>query len=135
MASTRLQCSKKLTDFIKFFNESITAYNYCLSQLDECDKLTQDLLHKLELEKLTTAEKNKIATQLKYCRQDRRYYKDRVEELKPFMNLFNVDEHSTTYHKFMNKLQNVLGETRKVEEYHKKRTYNPRILKDEWGNI
>jgi hypothetical protein len=135
MSSRKIKVSKQLKEFLRFYNESVTAYNYCTNRLEECDKLTQDLLHKLELDKLTTVDKNKIATQLKYCRQDRRYYKDRVEELKPFMTLFNGDDHSTIHNKFINKLQNALGQTRKVEEYHNNRTYNPRILKDEWGNI
>ena len=79
--ATKMMVSKHIEDFIRFHRLAMSQYRYCTEQLKNCDKYTQDLLHKLELEDLTSSEKGKIATQLKYIRKDRRYYKDRVEEL------------------------------------------------------
>lgn len=132
--------SKQIEQFLHFYttvnNQYLTAY----SKVNECDKLTQDLLHKLELDNLSTPEKNKIATQLKYCRKDRRYWKDQVEELEPFIGLFNnigykignatIDQNRIEHNKkFINLLREVLGQTRKQEAYHADRTYKPRVLK------
>ena len=109
-------------------------YKIAFEMVNKCDQLTQDLLHKLELDKLSNSEKNKIATQLKYCRKDRRYWKDIVEELEPFVDLFvamgdnkKVAESSKT---FINMLRSsVLGKIRKQETYHANRSYKPRIIK------
>ena len=106
--------------------------------VNQCDKLTQDLLHRLELENLSTGEKNKIATQLKYCRKDRRYWKDIVEETESFVNMFNQTEASLSDGKkkaeveanrrFINMLREALGKTRRQEGYHANRSYKPRII-------
>lgn len=133
--------SKQIEHFLNFYTTANNQYLMAYSKVNECDKLTQDLLHKLELNNLSTPEKNKIATQLKYCRKDRRYWKDQVEELESFVCLF--DQHVTgrigtsTIDKcraeanirFINLLREALGQTRKQEAYHADRTYKPRVLK------
>lgn len=129
-----------IEQFLRFHTETNNQYLVAYEKVNECDKMTQDLLHKLELEDLSTSEKNKIATQLKYCRKDRRYWKDQVEELEPFICLFNnigyrignatIDQNRIEHNKkFINLLREVLGQTRKQENYHSDRTYKPRILK------
>ena len=92
--------------------------------------MTQDLLHKLELDELSTGEKNKIATQLKYCRKDRRYWKDIVEELEPFIDVFNPTKtnNASVHVKTINLIRESLGKVRKQEAYHADRKYKPRIL-------
>ena len=77
-------------------------------------------------------------TQLEYCLKDRRYYKDRVEELEPFTNLFlskdkDKDNIVRSCNNAINNIKNSLGNVRKQEEYHKDRKYKPRILKDTYG--
>lgn len=49
----------------------------------EQDLITQDLLHKLELEPLNAAQLVQLAKQLKDTRQTRRLMKDELEILKP----------------------------------------------------
>ena len=89
MATTGLKVSKRLESFISFYDEVISAYNYAYEMVNQCDKLKCDLLHKIELGLYEDAnEEKRIQTQLKYCLKDRRFYKDRVEELEPFMDLF-----------------------------------------------
>lgn len=135
-----LPISKQIEQFLSFYTQVNNQYLVAYAKVNECDKLTQDLLHKLELDNLSTPEKNKIATQLKYCRKDRRYWKDQVEELEPFICLFNnicnrlgnatLDQNRIEHNKkFINLLREALGQTRKQEAYHADRTYKPRVLK------
>lgn len=132
MATTGLKVSKRLEDFISFYDEAINTYRYAYDMVNKCDKLKCDLEHKLELGMFEDRnEEKRIQTQLKYCLKDRRYYKDRVEELKPFADLF-LGEAKGPYNNYMNALKNSLGAVRKAEEYHQNRTYKPRILKDEF---
>lgn len=139
MATTGLKVSKRLESFISFYDEVISAYNYAYDMVNQCDKLKCDLLHKIELGLYEDAnEEKRIQTQLKYCLKDRRYYKDRVEELEPFANLFLSKEKereniTRTCSQAINHIKNTLGNVRKAEEYHRERTYKPRILKDTYG--
>ena len=115
---------------MKFYDEAQRGYKEAYDKVNQCDKLTQDLLHKLELDELSTGEKNKIATQLKYCRKDRRYWKDRVEELEPFIDIFNpsVTNNAAVHVKTINLIRESLGKVRKQEAYHADRKYHPRIF-------
>lgn len=141
MSCTELHISDRLSDFLTFYDEAIKMYNYCFEMVNECDKLKCDLLHKIELSLFTDRnEENRVKTQLKQCLKDRRYYKDRVEELEPFVKLFiYIGEKSSDNSsmiactKAINLLKTSLGTIRKMEDYHKNRTYKPRILKDLYG--
>ena len=141
MATTGLKVSKRLEDFIEFYDEAINTYTYAYDMVNQCDKLKCDLLHKIELGLYEDAnEEKRIQTQLKYCLRDRRYYKDRVEELEPFANLFLSKEKereniTRTCSQAINHIKNTLGSVRKAEEYHRERTYKPRILKDTYGEV
>lgn len=133
-----MKTSKNIENFLNFYDKVKREYDIAFEMVNQCDKLTQDLLHRLELENLSTGEKNKIATQLKYCRKDRRYWKDIVEETENFVNMFNQTEASNSDSKkkaeveanrrFINMLRETLGKTRKQEGYHASRSYKPRII-------
>ena len=133
-----MKTSKNIENFLNFYDAVKREYDIASDMVNQCDKLTQDLLHRLELESLSTNEKNKIATQLKYCRKDRRYWKDIVEELESFVTMFNQTEASLSDNKkkaeveanrrFINMLRETLGKTRKQEGYHANRSYKPRII-------
>lgn len=133
-----MKVSKNIENFLNFYDAVKRDYDIAFEMVNQCDKLTQDLLHRLELESLSTGEKNKIATQLKYCRKDRRYWKDIVEETESFVNMFNQTEASQADSKkkaeieanrrFINMLRETLGKTRRQEGYHANRSYKPRII-------
>ena len=141
MSTTGLKVSKRLENFIEFYDEVISAYKYAYDMVNQCDKFKCDLLHKIELGLYEDAnEERRIQTQLKYCLKDRRYYKDRVEELEPFAELFLSKEKdreniTKTCVNAINHIKNTLGNVRKAEEYHRERTYKPRILKDTYGDV
>lgn len=133
-----MKTSRNIENFLNFYDAVKRDYDTAFEMVNQCDKLTQDLLHRLELESLSTGEKNKIATQLKYCRKDRRYWKDIVEETESFVNMFNQTEASLSDGKkkaeveanrrFINMLRETLGKTRRQEGYHANRSYKPRII-------
>lgn len=118
--------SEYITEFLNFVAEAQVQYRICEEEVNNQDKLTQDYLHKLELGELKCDERSKVATKLAINRQDRRYYKDRVEEFKTIVDFFNDPANK----KVLEKLKCVLGETRRWESYHKDRKYKPRILKE-----
>lgn len=131
-----MRVSKSLEQFLRFHDEAQLRYKTAYDNVNKCDKLTQDLLHKLELDTLSTGEKNRIATQLKYCRKDRRYWKDIVEEYEPFIQLFNAKadnkkSEAEFYIRFIRMLREALGSTRRQEAYHADRHYKPRIIVEE----
>lgn len=118
--------SKYLSDFLDFLSEAQSHYNFCIDEMETQDKLTQDYLHSLELDELKCKERSKLATQLSINRKDRRYFKDRIEELEPLVKFFEESQNK----KVLNNLKNVLGDVRKAERYHKNRTYIPKIMKE-----
>ena len=68
--------SLAIKSFLDFMDGVQTEYNYNLEAMKNEDRITQDYLHKLELDGLNCRERSKIATQLVHNRQQRRNYKD-----------------------------------------------------------
>ena len=118
--------SEYLSEFLNFVAEAQSQYKFCSEEVDNQDKLTQDYLHSLELDDLKRDERSKVATKLAVNRKDRRYYKDRAEELEPIVQFFEEPQNK----KVLDKLKQVLGVVRKSEAYHKDRKYIPRVLKE-----
>lgn len=118
--------SEYLAEFLNFISEAQSHYRFCSEEVNNQDKLTQDYLHSLELDGLKRDERSKVATKLAVNRKDRRYYKDRVEELEPIVQFFEEPQNK----KILNKMKEVLGVVRKSEVYHKDRKYIPRVLKE-----
>lgn len=118
--------SNYLSEFLSFICEAQSHYKFCVDEMETQDKLTQDYLHSLELDELKCKERSKLATQLSINRKDRRYFKDRIEELEPVVAFFEEEQNK----KVLNNLKNVLGDIRKAERYHKNRTYIPKIMKE-----
>lgn len=118
--------SEYIAEFLKFVAEAQVKYGLYWDEVNTQDKLTQDYLHSLELDNLKCDERSKLATKLMANRKDRRYYKDRVEELEPIVKFF--EDHQNK--RVLNLMTNVLGDVRKAEGYHKDRKYKPRVLKE-----
>lgn len=114
--------SEVIESFLNYIKNQKEEYNLNLQGLDEEQKITQDILHKLELEKLEYKEQCKLMTILKKNRRNRRRYKDAIEELQPLIDFFNSSEGN----KLLKKMNDVLGSIRKVENYHNRRIYIPK---------
>ena len=111
-----------IESFLNFVKECEEICVTSKANIENEDKLTQDLLHKLELEDNTVLEEADIAKQLKDCRKRRREYKDEREIATC------LEEWSSENQKCIEKLKQTLGKMRKTEEYHQNRIYNPKIL-------
>ena len=95
---------------------------YAEEQMMKQNHKSQDILHKLELEKTTYNERAKLATELMNVRQERRKWKDEVEEYEEIVK-FAVD-----YKSYINQLEQLLGKVKQVEKYHLTRRYVPKCL-------
>lgn len=126
-----IRISDELTRFTNLCSEVKRMHTYCEDRLKECDKETQDYLHKLELESLTSSEKAKIATALKRVRKERRYYKDRVESCQPLIEAIETNPCKI----FINNLSGVVSKCKRVESYHTSRTYIPKVVKETWIEV
>lgn len=120
------QFSSTISDFCTMVTEAKSDYEWNKAEVNRLDKLTQDYLHKLELDGLDYKERAKIATQLSKTRQLRRASKDTVEILEPFIDFIESDKGKQT----MNLMREALGKTRKVEQYMENRTYRYKVLED-----
>ena len=118
-----LQVSERIQTIIQFFEQVIKDYDWSYEQVNKLDKETQDILHSLELEKLTTGERNKLTTRIIKLRKERRKHKDIAEELEPIVSFIQTDKGRALLHP----MKEALGKTRKVEAYHQKRQYHKRV--------
>ena len=121
------QFSNTISNFCKLMEDAKSDYAWNYNEVNRMDRLTQDYLHKLELEDLDYKERAKIATQLTRCRQARRACKDTVEVLEPLVQFLESDKGKN----LLNLVREALGKTRKVEERMETRTYIPRVLEQE----
>lgn len=119
--------SEYITEFLNFIADAQSHYKFCYDEVNNHDKCTQNFLHSLELDGLKCNERSKLATKLETHLKDRRYYKDRVEELEPIVQFFEEPQNK----KVLDQLKSrVLWQVRKAESYHKDRVYIPRTLKE-----
>jgi|GEM_PF-524149 len=123
----RILPSQVIKTFLDFVDNAKSDYTFNLEAMKNEERITQDYLHKLELEGLNCRERSKIATQLVSNRQARRNYKDAVEELEPIVDFF--DDHQNRA--LIKKMSELLGQIRKVESYHQRRFYVPKAIPGE----
>ena len=116
------ETSNYIETFLNYLSEVDRSYPLVNAELKKKDDETQDILHELELGDNNYRERAKIATRLKNIRKERRQLKDKIEEIETLYQWVNENKTS------INKLQQVLGQTRKQEKYHSNRTYHKRVL-------
>lgn len=121
------QFSECISGFIRMMEEAKRDYAWNYDEVNRMDKLTQDYLHKLELDSLDYKERAKVATQLAKCRQRRREHKDTAEILEPLVQFLESDKGKN----LLNLMRDALGRIRKVEGRMETRTYIPRVLEQE----
>ena len=117
--------SRHIEEFLNFLRNVQNEYTWSAEKKKEQEDLTQDILHCIELGEPGYHERAKMAAYLMDARKERRQYKDKVEELGCVVGFVNANK------KFINELEQLLGEVRKQERYHANRTYHPRVLTQE----
>lgn len=123
----KIEDDVSISNFVKTINDARSIYNTNEELMKEQDLLTQDLLHKLELENLNAPEMMKVASKLKECRKVRRYHKDILEEVSPIVSFIEDPSNRAA----MKKIERLLGDVRKQKNKHKNRFYRPRVLHNE----
>ena len=118
------QFSLYISNFCTMVTDVLRDYEWNKEEVNRLDKLTQDYLHMLELDRLDYKGRAKVATKLTVCRQLRRASKDTVEVLEPFVTFLESDKGKN----MMNLIRDALGKTRKVEERMENRTYRYKVL-------
>ncbi len=113
-----------IENFLNLLRRSVGITLSSRNLMEDENKRTQDYLHKLELDNLNYKERAKLSTKLMENRKLRRKYKDEYEENLPISEFVEVNK------QFIKKLEQLLGEIRKVEKYHENRQYYPRIEKE-----
>ena len=103
--------SEEIKSFLDFVEESRKLHAYALEQI------------KLEEKRPSCKERSKLSTRLHKCRKDRRRFKDMAEEREEVVKFFQDPQHKKT----LDHMTQLLGKVRKVEQYHEKRIYIPRV--------
>lgn len=116
--------SSCIGDFCNMMEDAKKDFEWNSNEVNRMDRLTQDYLHKLELDGLDYKERAKVATLLAKCRQSRRESKDMVTILSPLVEFLESDKGR----QLMNLMKEVLGKTRRVERNMESRVYIPRVL-------
>lgn len=109
----------ELSGIIKAFRAVSKDYEYHVAQLKWYEDQAMDFQHFFELEDLNYNERAKLATRYAKSRKERRKHKDLSELLCPLAELFETEAGA----KLIRHLEAVLGEMRKVEDRHKRRSY------------
>lgn len=117
--------SDQIKQFLDFVEQSRKAYAASVDSMKLEEKKLQDFLHDIEFES-SSKERSKICTRLHISRKKRREYKDCVEELEEIVKFFQDPQHKKT----LDQMTQLLGRVRKVEKYHKDRTYYHRVKEE-----
>lgn len=118
--------SKGLENFLNYLRQAEESSKAAQNVEREAESATQDILHKLELEKVSYHTGAKLARVLEEVRKERRQAKREVERLAPLINWMEANRAT------IKALERTLGEMRKTEKYMCNRTYTPKtnILKE-----
>ena len=119
--------SQQIADFLIFLSGVTEEYKHSQEEVRVIEELTQDYMHKLELQDHTYHERAKIASALRQCRIDRRFRKDRITILDPVVQCLTSDKGKL----ILSQLQQTLGAVRKAKRGTQDRRYIPRILSAE----
>lgn len=112
--------SKGIENFLNFLRETERVHNISISDEQETNAQTQDILHSLELEEHGYHGTAKLGKKLKEIRQKRRDAKNLKARTLP------VVEWAKNNKSVINSLEQLLGKVRKEEKIIHDRFYTPR---------
>ena len=118
------ETSEYLSDFLNFVRETITSYPYIQEEMTRQVKIEEDCHHIRELYKLSDKQRRKLDKTEKQCLADRRACKNVLEKTQPIVDFFSEE----TSVAFIKRLEQILGDVRRVEKYHRTRAYTPKVL-------
>lgn len=114
--------AKELSDkLLSMFSEVKQTHDEFVKELSTQDKMTSDILHRIELGTFNACEGYKLCKKIKEVRQERRVIKDELEPLKKL--------HGTIL-TIKSKVQKSNKNIVKMEQNMQNRSYTPRVLKE-----
>lgn len=126
MTHEEKQPSEVLREFLAYIEQCKSKYQAAHNAVGREDKRLQDLLHELEFSE-DAKERNRVATKFQKSRRERRKHKDEVQKLQLIVDFFDNPNNKPT----MNRMQQLLGNQRKQEEYlNSDREYKPRFKEE-----
>lgn len=115
--------SEQLKQFLDFIDESRRIHSLALDGIQTEERRQIDLLHEIEFAP-GAKERNRAATKLHRCREDRRKYKDMAKRYEQVVNFFNDGQNQ----RVINQMKQLLGKQRREEEYlDGERVYKKRV--------
>lgn len=102
---------QSLEEFLHYIDNIIAEYNYAQSVVEAEEKKMQDFVHAIELAK-TRKDRDKVTTRFHISRKLRRENKNIVLLYEPIINFFSEKNNKDA----LNRLRQLLGQQRKVEE-------------------
>ncbi len=116
--------SQHISDFVKLLEQVQKIYTYSTEEVQRLELLTQDYLHKLELQSCSYHARTRVATAIRVCRTERRQHKDNTIILEPLVSFLQTEKGKL----LISQLQQTLGAIRKAERAIQDRQYHPRVL-------
>jgi hypothetical protein len=114
--------SVEISKAINVFSGAAALYEIAVSDLEAFDKITQDILHAVEMAELTEEEKNSLFDELREVRQKRRICKNFLEQCKELYEFAKGNKQLTKH------LQSIASNVGKIKEAIETRKYYPREL-------
>lgn len=124
--------SENIAAFLDFLWDAQSRYNIARDELNQANNETQDILHQLELFENSYHKIAALGKKLRAVRRRRRTAKDTVEVLEPIIVWANRQDNR----ELLKRLEQLLGEVRKIEKSKENRMYIPKtnILEDKKDN-
>ena len=119
--------SQQISGFLQLMEQAQKSYAYSAEEVQRMELLTQDYLHKLELQSCSRHARAKVATAIRDCRTVRRQHKDNTIILEPLVSFLQTDKGKL----LIFQLQQTLGAVRRAERTTQDRQYHPRVLSAE----
>lgn len=102
--------SKEIERFLRFLRNASQDNTVLKEDWNDCDSITQDILHSLELEKPTVCQRSKLSSLMSKTRKRRRIDKNTVRITDPIAHWVARNK------SVINSLEELLGNVRKIEK-------------------
>lgn len=109
--------SNQISQFLSFIKDCEQRYRMAVDDEEEMNRVTQDILHDIELEEHSYHEFAKLSKQLKEVRENRRKAKDTMKVMLPIVNWAETNAN------MIKSIERLLGEVRKAEKSLENRVY------------
>lgn len=135
-SQTEIAAEKPLSEMIGTLLDALVdaqkVYTTSSERVLHMDRLTQDLLHALELQDHSYHERARIAMALQQCRRQRRPDKDNIYLTEPIAGYLRSEKGK----KFLKQLEHLYNLAQSIERTAPGRKYNPRVLTpEEYRNV